>query len=211
MLGGWGTRPGRSWGWWGCGDGPSASRGPGGLHGLSPSPSLPSYPSGSRENAGPHPASSSDGGAEGARHGFPGFVTPSRASGGGVTRQGHSLCLRDAPAWPTCSVGCGAVLWLDDLCGFWQVLGVLCEAVEGPAHTPISICVSLTTLRPVWAPRGATTVSPRHRQLFPLLLLLGLGLRATRFSFDAIIFTHLPFQDFVNRRGSFKKSSPFWS
>ena len=136
---------------------------------------------------------------------------PSRASGGGVTRQGHSLCLRDAPAWPTCSVGCGAVLWLDDLCGFWQVLGVLCEAVEGPPHTPISICVSLTTLRPAWAPRWATTVTPRHRQLFPLFLLLSLGLRVTRFGFDAIIFTHLPFQDFVNRRGSFKKSSPFWS
>lgn len=58
---------------------------------------------------------------------------------------------------------------------------------------------------------GVTIVTLRHRQLFPLFLLLSLGLRVTRFGFDAIVFTRLPFQDFVNRRGSFKKSSLFWS
>lgn len=200
MLGGWGTRPGRSWGGWGCREGPSASRGPGGHHGLPPSPSLLLYPSGSRENAG-HPPGlllSRRGAQRGLATDSWALSPPSRASGGGVPRHGHSSCLGDALAWPTCSVRCGGSMGSGRCGGYF---------VRDPPHTPVSVCVSLTTQICVGSSRGDG--SHPASQLFPLFLLLSLGLRVTCFGFDAIVFTRLPSQDFVNWRGSFKKSSRF--
>ena len=182
MLGGRGTRPGRSWGWWGCGEGPSASRGPGGHHGLPPSPSLPSYPSGSRENAG-HPPGlllSRWGAQRGLAADSRALSPPSRAPGAGSP--GRDTARAWATLWPgpRARSAAGAV-WV------WQVWRVFCE---GPPHTSISVSVSLTTQTCVGPSRG----DGNHpaSQLFPLFLLLSLGLRVTRFGFDAIVFTRLP-------------------
>lgn len=145
-------------GWWGCGEGPSASRGPGGCHGLSPSPSLPSYPSGRRDNAGPHLAFfSPDGGAEGARHGFPGFVPPAGLLGAGSPGKGT------AQVWVTLRPGPRARPAAGQFSGSATSEGSGRYGGYFVRHTPVSVCVSLTTLRPVWAPPGATTVTPRHR------------------------------------------------
>ena len=147
-----------------------------------PPPPFPRAPVGAVKMQDTRPATCSPGG--GAQRGLAtdsrALSPPSRAPGAGSP--GRDTARAWVTLWPgpRARSAAGAV-WV------WQVWRVFCE---GPPHTSISVSVSLTTQTCVGPSRG----DGNHpaSQLFPLFLLLSLGLRVTRFGFDAIVFTRLP-------------------